>query len=741
MKALKLQDLYTRIKDEDREIEYVNYWADPGKNLISDYIKDHDIKTSCAKECVVCQICHIEKYKVNYVDTKANSLKKIGENPNLMPTHPFQIKCRTIPEDYRDAAEKRIGRTLNEEEKEILVSLADPVSFAKKYFGWTARKHQEVSLRCSSKKKVLRWGRRSGKSDSFAIEILWNIFTRSVNYQLPNGETGKRGIKVLVIAPYDSQVSEIFDKIRNFLDLSPELKEGSTYIKSPFHKYVFPNKAEIRGFTTGSHDAESVRGQDADIIFIDEADYMSEGDYRTILPVANSKPNVPLRVASTPKGKRENYWKWCLNDPQWKEFYFPTPVIDITPVAQTQITWAEMRRGMRSEYTRDGWLQEVMAIFIAMAAGVYQPEFISRAHKPYTYEEMRQKKLNNSLELLGWKYSIGVDWNSNAGTWIYVTGYNPKYGFKVFDVSNVPKQDFTQLMGLEKIIELIEFWKPKYVYVDAGHGATNWEMLQLWAQEHPETHGCSIKENIKKYEFGGVVEIREATTQKIVKQPAKAYMVENSVRKFEDNNIVFSSKDKTLTDQLLNYIIKSRSESGKPLYDQENKQIGDHALDAFNLSLVAWAIEEGIFAPNSFDPITRVGVLGSALHKLKEKIKREEEAKEFNEADAMSLAERVGFKNLAPPSSRKDKENHRIIARPEIMSVSARDALYKEVSNRKADLEKRSIDSKSAENKKIKQVRHGWFDDTEHLHEYNSSVKQIKRKKHEFFKNIKSRSI
>jgi hypothetical protein len=216
-------------------------------------------------------------------------------------------------------------------------------------------------------------------------------------------------------------------------------------------------------------------------------------------------------------------------------------------------------------------------------------------------------------------------------------------------------------------------------------------------------------------------------------------MVENSVRKFEDGVIKFSKSDAILTSQLLNYIIKSRSEGGKPLYDQENKAIGDHALDAFNLALVAWTIEEGIFAPAGFEPITRVGILGTALHNFKERMRKESEEKEFNEMDTLSLAEKVGFKNLAAPSRDPDKENHSI-TRPEVLTSNSRSNLYAEINERKRSLEKRSIDHNETKSNKVKTVRHGWFDDTEHLHN-NVNVKQVRRQVEKKNSEIKRRSI
>ena len=87
------------------------------------------------------------------------------------------------------------------------------------------------------------------------------------------------------------------------------------------------------------------------------------------------------------------------------------------------------------------------------------------------------------------------------------------------------------------------------------------------------------------------------------------------MRRFEDKIVKFSFEDDLLRKQLLNYIIKSRQPNGTPIFGQDNTSIGDHALDAFMLSLVAFTIEEGPLA-TSKGMVSSFGITETVGHSM-----------------------------------------------------------------------------------------------------------------------------
>jgi replicative DNA helicase len=618
-KILKIEDLYRKVDTESVDISYVDYWSKITEGLVSHYIESYGLRTktkngaACSVGCENCQVSHIEKYKKDYPSHPVESKRKIKADPKSFPTHAFQISCPLIPKNYLDQYSE-VAKDLNDEEKEVLLITSDPVVFAEKMFNWKPRAHQEISLRCQSKKKVYRFGRRSGKSDSLAVEILFHAFTKIREYYDEDIKENVTGIKILICCPFDSQVTAIFNRMLELLNSNSNLKKEFKYKQSPYHQIRFENGAVISGFTTGSNGASAVRGQDAHLIVLDEVDYMTEKDFTTILPIAQSHSDCLIRVASTPSGLRSKFYEWCQGAPDWKEFYFPTAVIDETPFAVTKLSWKNLRTEMRREYTSDGWLQEIMAIFISYSDGVFATPLVSIAMENYRYEDMRQQRLDGGFS--GFKFSLGVDWNTSFGTWICITGYHPSIGLRVMEIVNVPKQNFTQLQGLQKITELLSFWQPEHVYVDKGHGATQWETLKMWSsQQKPGTYEFNVQRKIKAYDFGSKISIREPGSGRLIEHPAKPFLVENAVRRFEDRTIKFSFEDELLKKQLLNYIIKSRQPNGTPVFGQDNNSIGDHALDAFMLSLVAYTIEDGPLAINK-GVVSSVGIKETLGHQM-----------------------------------------------------------------------------------------------------------------------------
>jgi len=116
---------------------------------------------------------------------------------------------------------------------------------------------------------------------------------------------------------------------------------------------------------------------------------------------------------------------------------------------------------------------------------------------------------------------------------------------------------------------------------------------------------------VKAYDFGGTIETFDPFSKLPMKKAAKAFLVENSVRRFEQMRIQYPRSDDKYTAALLGYIVKRMSSSGVPVYEQRNESAGDHWLDAVNLSLVAFTLEKTEFGqPKGDTHIAFTGRLG-----------------------------------------------------------------------------------------------------------------------------------
>lgn len=148
------------------------------------------------------------------------------------------------------------------EKKKLQDIMEDPVKWAQAFLRaydpiskgmkpWTARWYQVEMLRDNSTRKVYRCGRRIGKTETMVVDMLHKAYTN-------------KNFRVLMAAPYDNQIRNMFTRLNELIAESPLVKQAvASTTKNPA-KIEFANGSMILGFTTGD-DAASVRGQRADI--------------------------------------------------------------------------------------------------------------------------------------------------------------------------------------------------------------------------------------------------------------------------------------------------------------------------------------------------------------------------------------------------------------------------------------------------------------------------------------------
>lgn len=503
---------------------------------------------------------------------------------------------------------------------------SDPVLWAKVYLNWTARGYQKVILRQGkrNKKIVLRLGRRLGKTECMCVLILWYAHT-----QINKGENNQYDI--LIITPYETQVDLIFDRLKQLIYNSPLLKDMIT--REVYHRIELSNGTKIAGLTAGSKSgtgAANTRGQRADLIILDEIDYMTSSDITNIYNIRNEAPDrIKFLVASTPSGKHEEFYKWCTgasikfhpkkedidnltfsdfekkeikNGNGWVEIYAPSTVnkelLKINP--DTLKTYLE---DIRDELSEMRYVQEVMAEFGEESLGVYQKKYIEKAIKEgervnhtyttkYTEKELKEflSKRRTGPRILG------VDWDKFSASTNMVCveldkehmGSNGEKApmFKVLFRVEIPRSEFTYANAINKIIELNEIYNFDWIAVDRGYGEVQLELLKKYGIDNPET---GFVDKVIGYQFSEKIEVRDPHTMKKDKKPIKPFMVNNSVIVFEKEKIIFDPEDKDMAYQFGNYKIKSISSSGLPIFNDDD----EHLVDATNLALLTFEQKYG----------------------------------------------------------------------------------------------------------------------------------------------------
>ena len=491
--------------------------------------------------------------------------------------------CNLIHEEMSISAEAK--KSLGEEDVAFANFLYNPTLWTKTELEWNARWYQDLMLKCSAFRKVSRMGRRVGKTEVISVKMLHYAYTHE-------------NVGVLVIAPYKNQVGLIFDKLDTLMSKSDSLKSSiKRNTKNPY-RVEFYNGSRILGFTSGTRTGSKsagIRGQDAHMILIDEADYLGESDFEVILAIQASRPDVLIWASSTPTGKRDMFWRFC-NEPElgYKEFHFPS---------SASPSWSiQTERLERAMYSEAGYMHEFEAEFGDIAEGVFLRKYVDASVQPYTYEKIRRNK--ESL------YTMGVDWNTAGnGTVIVVTEWNKNFNegrgaFKVILKRIINQEEFTQVRACEEIIALSEKWDPEFIYVDQGYGSTQIEMLRKYGMEHPKSN---LANKVKGIYFGDKIEIRDPVTKQIVKKHMKPFIVNLAARRMEDGQIILPDCEDLkngLVGQIRDYTVIRTTAFGQPVYSDDN----DHALVAWMLSILAATME--------FSDITRqnravtVGVAG-----------------------------------------------------------------------------------------------------------------------------------
>lgn len=393
--------------------------------------------------------------------------------------------------------------------------------------------------------------------------MLWYAFTHN-------------NASLVVATPYENQITVIFDQLRKFINNAPEIR-GSVLLdrRNPQHIQL-KNGSNIKGFTAGTRSGAaggSLRGQKADVIYLDELDYMTDDDFNTIYAIALEAPaRIQVWCSSTPTGRRGTFYHMCQGNMKgWKEFHYPSTV---NPEWDTAME-AELRSMFSTEVA---WQHEVLAEFGDEVIGVFKKEYIDRARSNYQYFKYRE----NLFPYV----TVGVDWDKfGAATQIVIVGYNLSLcRFQVINRIEIPKSEFTFHNAVQMIIKINELYNPDYIYIDRGSGEYQLETIHVYGKEHPET---GLVDKVKGWAFGSSYEVRDPITKTANKVPLKPFMVNQAVYLFEQDFIVLNDNDEMIWSQLEKYQVIRISQNGQPIFSDEN----DHSVDALMLALLAMQLE------------------------------------------------------------------------------------------------------------------------------------------------------
>lgn len=457
--------------------------------------------------------------------------------------------------------------------------LLDPVKWAKEVLKWEARDYQIPLLRASTygKRIVIRAGRRLGKSECLSIICLWHAFTQI------NKRIGSDQYDILIVCPHESQVRQLFDRMNEHINRSEILQ--ASIARNVKMCIEFKNGSKIAGMTAATRSntgAMSIRGQRADVLILDEADYLHEDDITNIINLRNEDPGrIKIIAASTPSGRRSYFWRWCSGAPDngWLEFHIPSTVnkdlLQIDP--ETGMTYLDE---IKADLTEISYLHEVLAEFGEEEQGVFQKRFIDAAVE--LGKKLNVRYTDHPFERKPGLRVLAVDWDKyGASTNMLAVEYDATRDLIVpFLRVEIPRTEWTYNTGVQKIIELNSLFDFDSIMVDAGAGEKQIEDLHLYGLQHPET---GLADKVKRVNFAEKVQVIDPFTKKPDKKPIKPFMVECATLALEHGRVALNPEDRRFIRQLESYRVKSIGLNGVPVFNDEE----EHIVDVFCMCIYA----------------------------------------------------------------------------------------------------------------------------------------------------------
>ena len=144
--------------------------------------------------------------------------------------------------------------------------------------------YQEEVIKDKSPRKLVFWPRRAGKSTAIALEAAtWAII--------------KENKRIVVIDSINkTNLSVLWKDMRQFIIDAGAQDMIERDVSAPYYKIQLTNGSCIRGFSAG-REGISVRGQDADHIFIDNAGYITQKALMgSIMPILQSTQDATIAI-------------------------------------------------------------------------------------------------------------------------------------------------------------------------------------------------------------------------------------------------------------------------------------------------------------------------------------------------------------------------------------------------------------------------------------------------------------
>lgn len=230
----------------------------------------------------------------------------------------------------------------------------DPVTFAELALNRECFPYQEDFLRADSSRKALVCGRQVGKTEVCA--------TDGLHYASTN-----RDVTVLILAPTQRQSSELFKRVK---DLIGESGKQWGVERSTQTIIELENQSRIICLPAGS-DGHNIRGYTADYIIVDEAAFVPDDIFTSVLLPMLATTNGTLALASTPFGKSGFLYEQAWTGDDW---HITHAASEDSPLVTSEFIQDQEQTLSKLEYR-----QEILGEFVESANAFFPRELITGA--------------------------------------------------------------------------------------------------------------------------------------------------------------------------------------------------------------------------------------------------------------------------------------------------------------------------------------------------------------------------
>ena len=351
----------------------------------------------------------------------------------------------------------------------------DPVLFQVGYLNQEPHKKQIEVLRSPHKNKVIVCGRRSGKTQMIAGEIIRGAALRVYKKQI-------------VIAPQFKQSMIVYNKILELMHQGGVYDDIEASLRNPYPKIIFKNGDFI---DFGSADnPDSLRGEAYDRVFIDESAFIKKGAMDVIKPLTFDT-GAPIWETTTPWGKGDIWERWRRGkkgDPDYGCFHYnykDNPYIHPEGIKEIEKDIEEW--GEDSVYVQC----EILGNFVEDRDVYFKQELVESCIEEYEMGFPHPKSL----------FVMGVDiagMGEDESVFIVIE-QDMHGGIKVNFITNYEKNKPREVVGMVKILD--EKYHFDKVYLDetgAGEGPTDW-LKESLSEERVEGIKFSVKSKMDMY--------------------------------------------------------------------------------------------------------------------------------------------------------------------------------------------------------------------------------------------------